>query len=98
VRPQERVSFCPLRCHAESRWNSSENSVVTSVLATILLVCFGVLQRQERETARQEIVQQRKMALQLCMWVAGVWYEGFRLTDPQASMTVASAASALWKP
>jgi RNA-directed DNA polymerase len=38
------------------------------------------------------------LALLLYMWMAGVWYGSFRLTGPQASMTVASAASALWKP
>jgi hypothetical protein len=38
------------------------------------------------------------VALLLYMWVAAVWYGSFRVTGPQASMTVASAASALWKP
>jgi hypothetical protein len=38
------------------------------------------------------------LALLLYMWVAAVWYGSFRVTGPQASMTVASAASALWKP
>ncbi|MGH7929003.1 MAG: hypothetical protein ACREQV_14535 [Candidatus Binatia bacterium] len=37
-------------------------------------------------------------ALLLYMWVAGVWYGSSRLTGPQASMTVARVALALWKP
>ena len=37
-------------------------------------------------------------ALLLYMWVAGVWYGSSRLTGPQASMTAARAAWALWKP
>jgi hypothetical protein len=40
----------------------------------------------------------RFLALLLYMWVVGVWYGSFRLTGPQASMTVASADSGLWKP
>lgn len=38
------------------------------------------------------------LALLLYMWVAAVWYGSSRVTGPQASMTVASAASGLWKP
>jgi hypothetical protein len=39
-----------------------------------------------------------KLALLLYMWMVGVWYGSWRLTGPQASMMVARAASALWKP
>lgn len=40
----------------------------------------------------------KHLALLPYMWVTGVWYGSSRVTGPQASMMMASAASALWKP
>ena len=62
---------------------------------------------EERGFTNRGVVQQclllgeevgELLALLLYMWVAGMWYGSFRLAGPQASMTVASAASALRKP
>ena len=54
---------------------------------------------RERAKPIAEVAKDLRIsALLLYMWVGGVWYGSFRLTGPQASMTVASAASALWKP
>jgi hypothetical protein len=50
-----------------------------------------------RWQATQDL-KSKETALLLYMWVAGAWYGSFRLTGPQASMTVASVASGLRKP